>query len=203
MKLLFIFSLITLSLVSNAQEIKALEIDFMRMAEVTVASSISDSLALGGYAQSKNLPQKNANNLHFNQRGIYLHIDESKTAIYRKQNLGYQLYIVNSSDSLLTLTATDSRLNIVAEAYVDGVWQDIEYLPRVWCGNSYHTVFIESNQFWTYTVPKFEGNLKTKIRYRMLLTRAFNPQSDTVNDGYIYSNEIEVSINPSQLIRKQ
>ena len=202
MKLIFTLIVAFVPFLGTTQKLKTYRVDHMRMGEIYAASLIQDTMAPGGFGQSKNFPHSNADLLSFNQPGVYLHIDEDTQATYRKEYPGYELYLVNNSDSTLALAASDSRIEVIAEAFVDKQWQAIEYLPRSWCGNSYHSVVLEDNSYWKFTIPQFKGRLKTKIRYRLLITRDANPQAALASPGYIYSNEIDASINRSQLTQK-
>jgi hypothetical protein len=78
-----------------------------------------------------------------------------------------------------------------------GQWNDIEYLPSSWCGNSYHHVKLAPGSYWSFVMPVYEGEIKTKLRAEL----------DHIGDDRecgktIYSNEIEGSINPAQFWNK-
>lgn len=77
-------------------------------------------------------------------------------------------------------------------------WRDIEYIPDSWCGNSYHKVFLGRNEYWEFNAPVYHGELKTKLRLKLLYKRA---PCQKIND-IIYSNIIEGSINPAQFWRE-
>jgi len=176
-----------------SQKVKDFNVNYMLRGQVYAGSSIKDSSALGGFASSNYLPKKTTEQEIFNEEEFYIKIDASKNNVYLKKYNGYKLYIVNKSDSVVILNASDSRLYVVAEAFVKEKWQPIEYLPSSWCGNSYHQVFISPNEYWDFDIPKFSGKIKTKIRYRLKLK----------NGKYIYSNEVVASINKEQLTDKE
>lgn len=152
-------------------------------------SSINDSLAIGGFSESNNLPKSISNDLNFSENGLILKIDTSKIITFAEINKGYNFYIANKTDSILRLKASDSRLYIIAEAFLDKKWQAIEYLPSSLCGNSDHHVYLKPEEYWEFHVPKFEGNTATKIRYKLMLD----------NNNYVYSNEINARINKKQV----
>jgi len=185
--------LIAISYTTFGQIEKDLNIHNMLRGQIYASSSVEDSSALGGFGGSDNSPKKLTDSLRFEETGLFLKIDTSKSITIAGKYRGYNFYIVNKTDSIVTLDASDSRLYVVAEAYVNSKWQPIEYLPSSWCGNSYHRVFLKKNEYWEFQIPKFAGNLKTKIRYRL----------DLRNGHFIYSNEMNAKINKKQLTDKQ
>jgi hypothetical protein len=128
------------------------------------------------------------NKFQFNQ----LYLQTVKKGNHLPYN-GYKLYIANVTDSIVRLDASDSRLSVIAEVFYQGDWRPIEYLPRTWCGNSYHSVYLKQNEYWEFHIPKFIGKLKTKLRYKLIIDK----------DHYLYSNEVQTSINKGQLDIKQ
>ena len=81
----------------------------------------------------------------------------------------------------------------------EGKWKDIDYLPSSWCGNSYHVVSLEPGAYWKFVIPKFEGDIRTKLRIELQYIDALHPKEDKV----IYSNIIDGTINPGQLWNKE
>ena len=175
------------------QKIKDLDVNFMLRGQIYAGSSIEDKNALGGFASSNHTPKKITLRDDFEKNGFYIKIDTSKIIVLAEKYNGYKLYIINKSKDIVELNASDSRLYMIAEAFIDGKWKPIEYLPSSFCGNSYHRVLINPNEYWDFDVPRFSGKIKTKIRYRLGLE----------NNKYIYSNEISASINKKQLTQKQ
>lgn len=178
---------------SICQQTTDLNIDYMLRGHLYVQSSIEDKEALGGFGGSDNRPQKLTNKLSVKNQGLSLLIDTTRIVPIGSKYNGYTLYLVNKSDSLLKLSASDSRLNAVAEAWYEGKWQPIEYLPASSCGNSYHTVYLLQHEYWKFTIPKFAGKIPVKIRYRLFLGEG----------QYLYSNEITAYINKGQFKNKQ
>ncbi|MDZ4756663.1 MAG: hypothetical protein SGJ10_00810 [Bacteroidota bacterium] len=176
-----------------AQSAIDLNIDYMLRGNKYVASCIKDSNALGGFAHSENTPKILNDSNNFIEKGFFLKIDTTSIITISKKYNGYNFYIVNKSDSTIKLNASDSRISVVLEAYVDKKWQEIEYLPSSWWGNSRHKVFIRSNECWKFSIPKFTGQIKTTIRYKLIIGL----------DQYIYSNAIVSSINRKQLTERQ
>lgn len=170
-----------------------LNIDFMLPGYVYASSAVEDTAALGGYGGSSNTPKSLNNSLQFIQSGFYLTIDTTQLTTFAERFKGFKLFIVNKSDMTVKLEASDSRLAVVAEALIGHKWWDIEYLPSSWCGNSYHNVYLKPNQYWEFSIPKYTGQIKTRIRYKLLMGKVF----------YLYSNEIIASINEKQLSEKQ
>ncbi|HRO76276.1 MAG TPA: hypothetical protein PLP27_09035 [Crocinitomicaceae bacterium] len=170
-----------------------LNINFMLRGQIYAGSSIMDTTALGGFAISDNLPKKIDENLSFSDRELSLKIDTNRTTIINNKYNGYTLYIANTTDTIIELRASDSRLSVIAEVFYKEQWKPIEYLPSSWCGNSYHSVYLKQNEYWEFNIPKFRGKIHTKLRYILKLP----------NGKYIYSNEIYTSFNKGQLEIKQ
>lgn len=165
----------------------------MLRGHIYAQSSIEDSTALGGFGGSDNSPKKLNDSLNFAEKGLFLKIDTTKIVTLNAKFNAYKLYIGNKSDTMVQLDASDSRLYVIAEVFYRGKWQAIEYLPSSWCGNSYHNVYLKQNEYWTFDVPKFGGKIKTKLRYRLMVSK----------DKFIYSNEIVTSFNKKQLTEKE
>jgi hypothetical protein len=163
-----------------------LTIDFMLRGHIYAQSSIPDTTAFGG---SDNLPKKICENLALATSGLLLKIDTTQTTTFNKKYNGYKLYIANKTDTILRLETSNSRIGVIAEVFYKGDWKPIEYLPSIWCEESYYYVYLKQNEYWEFDIPKFSGRIKTKLRYKLIL--------DT--DNYLYSNEILTSFNKGQL----
>lgn len=192
---IFISFLIVFSSCSTGfcQARKDLNIDYMLRGCIYAQSSIKDSQALGGYARSWNAPKKISDSLRFLEQGLFMKIDTSRIGIFAEEYNGYTLFMVNKTDTVIMLRASDSRLNVIGEVYYKDKWQPIEYLPRSGCGNSFHNVYLKQNEYWSFDIPKFSGKIKVKLRYRLSLG----------NNQFIYSNAIEAHINMGQLSKPQ
>jgi hypothetical protein len=161
---------------------------------------------ISGYGHSENAPKIINENDNFpeNQLSVTIKTDQ-KHIIDNKWN-GYKVYIANTSKHNIEFDAQDSRLYMKSQAQDStGQWRDIEYLPSSWCGNSYHKLILKQENYWEFTVPKYDGDMKTKVRISLTYNSP-NSESDSrkeVTKVVIYSNEFEASINPSQFWRRQ
>ncbi|MDX2360389.1 MAG: hypothetical protein QNK23_06260 [Crocinitomicaceae bacterium] len=191
-----------------SQELPNLNCDAPRMPYFIAGSSLEDDGAIGGYSSSNNRPIEGADQLNIRKIGVQLFVDRSSQIEYQEPVLnsnitetvnGHFLYLVNNSDSTVGINAQDSRIKILAEAYIDGEWQEIEYFQNSWCGNSYHKVLFRSNEYWKFKVPVYEGSIQTKIRYKLWMPSLKTTSSEL--GGYIYSNFISASINRSQIVQ--
>ena len=153
-------------------------------------TSIKDEKAIGGFAEfgKKAEPVQNTGL----SSSVFLKIDTSKTVTI-KGITGYPVYLINMTDSILRLRASDSRLSIIAEAYINRKWQSIEYLPDSWCGNSYHSVLLKPKEQFVFEAPRYTGNSPCKLRYKLLMA----------DGSVLYSNEIASRINKTQLSLKE
>lgn len=167
-------------------------IDFQFRGNCYAYSSPKNAEASNGEAHSDNLPKKIDQS--FSQKGLYLIINPDELSKIDSTFLGCKLFLVNTTDSIVILKASDSRLNIIAEALNEkGQWTPISYLPSSWCGNSNHKVKLDMNEFWTFEIPVFKGAIKTKLRYVLLL--------DEYNK--IISNEIVTHLNIGQFDKEK
>lgn len=175
--------------------LKELNIKFMLRGYFYAGSNIEDTTAPGGFGGSSNKPKLMVNETAQldDLKDISLFVDTNMHTNFADGYKGYKLFLVNKSGNTISLQASDSRLYITAEVYWGGTWQPIEYLPSSWCGNSYHLVFLGNNEYWEFDIPKYHGNRKTKLRYK--LSRG--------KEGIIYSNEIITYFNKQQLTIKQ
>lgn len=151
------------------------------------ASKIKDTKAPGGFAKLGNIP-KPIETMKVEQDTVYLQANPAESTTYDRQFKGMKLRLINTTKEQIAFRAQDSRLSIVQEALDEkGKWRPIEYLTSSWCGNSYHSVFLEPNQYWEFSVPRYSGAFKTKLRFRM----------DEKDKVYL-SNEFGGSINKEQ-----
>ncbi|NML21906.1 hypothetical protein HHL16_13535 [Pseudoflavitalea sp. G-6-1-2] len=102
------------------------------------------------------------------------------------------LMLSNGIDETISFRTTDSRLPIIAEAWVDEAWQPIEYMPQ---HIDSHQVIVDLAplHYWSFNIPGYRGDITTKIRYKLSLS-----------DGtFVYSNELWCGINKEQLSVKE
>ncbi len=174
------------------EEIQSYEfLDINRMLRVS-KYAIGDNEESGGWYESDNYPRKDEKFIHF--QGIKLILTEKEFTSIDSIYIANKLYLLNNSESKLCLGAQDSRLNITMQAKnMIGIWQNIEYMPNSWCGNSYHTVCLNKNEYWEFSSPIFRGRHKTKLRYKLKITK----------EDEIISNEIDGYVNTGQFINKE
>jgi hypothetical protein len=156
------------------------------------ASSVEDTISLGGFGGSDNLPKKIESIYLPGGNQVILYIDTTQKTIINGEYNGYKIYLANTTSEHVAFAASDSRLSIIAEVYHEDVWKPIEYLPSSWCGNSYHFVYLNKNEYWEFNVPKYTGKINSKLRYKLKYG----------DNNFIYSNEIPVSFNKDQLENK-
>lgn len=178
---------------SFGQKVQDLNVKYMLRGHIYVQSIIWDSMSIGGFGTSDNLPKQRADTLPFSGDGLFLKIDTSQLVPMGGKYNHYPFFIINQSDTTAVLTASDSRIDAIAEVLYKGKWRPIEYLPVSWCAHSHHHVYLEPGEYWHLYIPKFAGKIKTKLRYRLMLGRGKS----------IYSNEIPTAINKKQMDNKQ
>lgn len=170
-----------------------LNVDFMLHGYNT---AYSETERYNGWGRSDNFPKKIASP-SFPHESLSLVIDTANRKLFEQDYSGYAMYLANTTGDTVAINASDSRLDIVMQALDKaGQWKDIEYCPQSWCGNSYHTLHLPAAHYWEFTVPEYEGALKTKLR---AVLRYYEGKTKKE----CFSNEIDGSINPAQFFNKQ
>ncbi|WP_224994308.1 hypothetical protein [Cesiribacter sp. SM1] len=158
-------------------------------------SSQEDSTALGGFYEDANAPKVINERIRQlskpSQFQMIVQIDS--LAEFQKGIKGFKVFLVNSTNSVISLEAQDSRLNLKRQVFYNNQWLDVEYLPSSWCGNSYHSVFIKPGEYWDFTAPCLKGKHQAKFRFELAVDE----------QERIYSNEFSGSFNKRQLIKEQ
>jgi hypothetical protein len=182
--------------------LRKLNIDYMTRGYCTAYSTLKNAgeYQSGGWAISRNFPQKNIPALPFKPNSLSIVIDTNRTDTFGLRYFGYPLYIANTSADTMLFNAQDSRLYLKLQAQTNkGEWKDIEYLPSSWCGNSYHTLSLEPGAYWKFVIPQYEGEFNTLIRAELKYVDPANPQKEKI----LYSHTFKGSINPAQFWSKK
>lgn len=155
------------------------------------ASSLYSSKDLGGYGDSANPPKQLTNQIKESlKNGLSLEIENS-TIPFQESYRSHRVRLSNNSDDKVSFSAQDGRLSIIHQAKDrDGEWKAIEYLPRSWCGNSYHTLVLGPGQYWEFIAPRYAGSYATRMR---LMLKGIEG-----NETPLYSEEFSASINREQ-----
>jgi len=161
------------------------------------------SEGLGGYYADANLP-KTGTLSDFKPGAVGILIDSNKPVPFHKNYTGYKVYVFNQSEEKAAFEAQDSRLYMTLQARnKQGEWQDIMYLPSSWCGNSYHTLTLESGEYWEFTTPAFDGSFETEVRVALEKWNYSITDDSVIPTGKTcYSNSYSAKINPKQFTVK-
>ncbi len=151
---------------------------------------------------ARNLPKSLPDNFSNFPNKLQLYIDTVALDSFLYTYPGYKLLLINNTSDTVVLQAQDSRLYINLQALdKNNEWRDIEYLPSSWCGNSYHTLALPGKSYWSFTIPRYEGEVQTMIRVKLSLD---GPRvRKHAKPRLIYSYPIRGSINPGQFWNKQ
>jgi WG containing repeat len=185
----------------SSEALKPLNIDVMNRGYFYANSTPKNTNAdiSGGWATSQNKPGI-IKDIEFPGNSLSITIDINSIDTFANRFYGFNLFISNTTIDTIEFNAQDSRLYMKLQAQNSkGEWKDIEYLPSSWCGNSYHTIELEPNAFWKFTIPKYEGEFQTKIRAQLRYIDKNNPKTQKI----VYSNIINGSINPGQFWNKR
>lgn len=189
---------------AKSEALSNVDIDFMNRGYF-YAYSKPNKKDYGGFGGSNNFPKKITKSHKFRQKALSVVVHpELKDTILG----GYHaitVYVANTTGRTINFNAQNSRLYMKVQALsAKGEWRDIEYLPSSWCGNSYHTLALESKSFWIFQSPIYEGAFKTKLRIELTYIDPADKSAENSEkkEITIYSNEYEGSINPGQFWNK-
>jgi hypothetical protein len=153
-----------------------------------VGSRLPDRYAFGGFGPCDNYPFDLGRMDWGRQAAISLVAFPEERVAYFKYR-GIPVRLINRIDEVVSFPAYDSCLSLVQEAQDgDSRWRAIESPPQAICGNSFHSVFIEPNQYWQFPARVYSGAIKTKIRFRL----------DGGAGQILYSNEFQGAVNAGQ-----
>ena len=182
--------------------LRVLNVDFMLRGYFFAYSSPQEpgkDVRRGGWGISRNIPRRlTANQFGNNRTGIV--IDTRAIDTFSRSFAGCPVYVYNTTTDTCQFQAEDSRLNMKMQALDEiGNWKDIDYLPHSDCGNSYHILALEPGAYWKFVIPRFEGEISTKLRIELEYIDKLNPKMNKV----LYSNIIDGKVNPGQFLNKR
>ena len=160
--------LVTGNILSAAQPA---DFEFMLRGYCFAGTKKDDPNAIGGYGRSNNLPRSLGKGEKARMEEPYLEIVKEGITTFAGKYEGILVRLVNGGKTKLAIPASDSRIGMLQEALdADGKWREVEYLPGSWCGNSYHSVYLEPKHYWEFEVPKYSGPQRTKLRFKLALS---------------------------------
>jgi hypothetical protein len=161
-----------------------------------VGSKLNDDEAPGGFGPCDNLPKDCADN-EPGRAGQLALIAYPGEIVEFNERKWLRLRLVNRTEKVVAFSACDSQLFLVEEALDrDGRWRTLERFPESICGNSFHRVFLEPEQYWDLSALPREGSFKTKLRFRL----EKGDKAIAEGAGTIYSNEFDGSISRSSFV---
>jgi hypothetical protein len=161
-------------------------------------SNLKDEDALGGFGTCDNFPKKCDHNALGKPGELSLVAFPDEVVDFRKRK-AILLRLVNRTEKTMEFSACDSGLYVVHEALDrDGQWKPLERFPATFCGNSFHRVFLETNEYWEFFAVPRDGSFKTKLRFRL---EPKGEQGIVAGGGTLHSNEYEGSIDPAAFVR--
>jgi hypothetical protein len=195
----FALLLFTAAGLAQSQRLQDINVNFMLRGYFFAGSRIADNNALGGFGSSDNLPKPIDSSVSIPDGDISVIAYPDQVVAFGSKYRGVRVILANTTDEKVALSASDSRLYMVQEAIdIDGKWKPVEYLPSSWCGNSYHTVFLPSHEYWEFAAAHYTGKRPTKFRIKLSITDPADQKTTT-----ILSNEFEGSVNPKQFTVQQ
>ena len=185
----------------ESHSISAVNIDYMQKGYCYASCPVPQYF---GHGIKKNDYKKIAHDSQFESDSLSILVNTDDSTRIWENNKGIKLYLANSSKDTLYFKAQDNRLSLNLQALdKNGEWKDIEYLPDSWCGNSYHSLFLPPDHYWEFAIPVYEGDIKTKLRAKLIYNKINVVRSSKKGENLIlYSNEFEGTVNPGQFWRK-
>lgn len=151
------------------------------------------------WGESYAIPQKVLKSLNFPIIKISVIARPEEKDVFSDRYNGIRLYVVNNTFKPITFNVQSGRLYLKLQAKDrNGNWKDIEFLPSSFCGNSYYTIHLESQMYWSFVIPIYEGEFKTRMRAELKYVDP-NYKREEIT---IYSNEFDGSVNPGQFWRQ-
>jgi hypothetical protein len=175
-----------------------LNVDFMLRASCYAY----ESGLTADWAKDKNkaLPGAQAKGFSKNEFGIYVNAKEQATI--NGQFRGIAAYVYNTKQDTFNIDVQDNRLYIVAQALNSrGEWQNIEYNPSSWCGNSYYSIKLMPDEFWKFEIPVYDGDMSTMLRLKFDWIKRYARSGKEIKT--IYSNTFPGKVNLGQFWRKE
>jgi hypothetical protein len=161
-------------------------------------SNLKDDKALGGFGPCDNFPKKSEKDGPGKPSELSLVAFPDEVVDFRNRK-AVLIRLINRTEKTKVFSACDSSLYIVQEALdSQGQWKPLERFPDTFCGNSFHRVILEPNEYWEFFAIQRSGRFKTKLRFR------FEPGGEegiAAGGGTLFSNEYEGSIEPSAFVR--
>ena len=192
---LLLFSLAGLG---QSQPLEDLKVNFMLRGYFFAGSRIVDKDALGGFGSSGNLSRTIESSMNVPTGDISVIAYPDDTVPFFSKYRGVRVILANNTGDNVGFAASDSRLYIVQEAIdTDGKWKPVEYLPSSWCGNSYHTVYLPSHEYWEFAAARYTGKRPTRFRIKVTI------EQSAEKTRTILSNEFAGSVNPKQFTVQQ
>lgn len=179
----------------------ALNIDYMLDGYIYAQSPAKKELvAFGGFSEKGALPMLNDPKQKFPDKALSIIIKTNEKAVFGNNSLAFKAYVVNTTKDTVYFDVEDSRMEMILEAKDEhGTWRNIEFLPRTFCGNSYHMIYLAPDYHWVFNIPKYDGAFKTMLRAKLVYKKEYEHRNMEV----LYSNEFEGSVNPAQFWRQR
>ncbi len=131
-------------------------------------------------------------------KSLIVRVDTTNSKNFQKQFKGYQINILNNTDTSILFPIQDYKLSLAMMAFVNNQWIDIEQFPIYDCMHPTTNFQLIAGYSWELFCPQYEG--AKQVRLRMVLRYCI---STTTEYGEVYSNEFSGGINPGQLWRRQ
>ena len=168
MKLFHILFVLVVSheTVEAQNQLQPFEVEHMTRGYFYASSIGPDALkGHGGWGGSDNPSIPFTPSAH--AEGLEITVDTLHIVPFDSIFQGRSVEVRNNGPDTLFFPAQDSRVYLKTQAMHKGKFEDIEYLPSSWCGNSYHTLYLAPSEKWVFVMPKYDGPNSTELRLEL------------------------------------
>jgi hypothetical protein len=151
--------------------------------------------------------QKISANMGFPVGQLSVNVRPEERDTFRNLYNGMRVYAANTTNKKAFFEAEQSCLPMTLQALdQNGKWRDIQYVYGSGCGNAQYAEWLDTNEYWTFVAPVYQGGFKTKLRIGLAYLPKYQPNENSGGHSLpffeesetIYSNIFDGSVNPSQ-----
>lgn len=175
---------------------EALNIDFINRAFYSARPLLGRNNGRYGHDGEGNFPRQIKRAHGFTSKKLSFALDSSASMPDRRV-----IRLGNASKKPIFFNAEDGRLYMNMQALdKHGQWRDVEFVAYM-CRYGHHTLKLNPGTCWTFTVPRYEGDFKTKMRMKITYINPKRKERRHSSELELFSPEFEGSINPAQFWR--
>lgn len=185
----------------NRSELYNLNIDYMQTNYFLADSHPKNHRR---HTSSGNYPKAINRHLNLPSDKLSLIIRCDMKTTFNGQYNGFVAFVANTTSDEYSFCSMDGNLYMNIQALdKKRQWRDIEKVRVPSCLNALYYPSLPPQSYWSFAIPAYKGEFKTKLRLKLTCFLNENKLRDQKNNDEIilYSNEFNGSINPGQFWR--